>query len=142
MGSDEVCACALDTQRNAIDRILIRKWRFLKDEFNTENYTATWDIPELKDEESWHFWDEWKNFLHISDMPWINEDNGFRRAALYLSCAFRRHQNCCVTKTVGGYNYTKVHWGSGKVPSNCKNNCVYTRDDQPGSNYCFADGGQ
>ena len=30
----------------------------------------------------------------------------------------------------------------GTVPPNCLNNCIYTRDDKPGSKYCFASGEQ
>lgn len=47
---------------------------------------------------------------------------------------------CCDTKTVGEYSYTKVSVGT--VPANCLNNCIYTRDDKPGSKYCFASGEQ
>lgn len=47
---------------------------------------------------------------------------------------------CCDTKTVGDYSYTKVSVGA--VLPSCINNCIYTRDDKPGSKYCFARGEQ
>jgi len=48
-------------------------------------------------------------------------------------------QECCVSKTVGDYSYTRVDTSVG-FPKACLAPCAYTRDDQPGSLYCFAAG--
>jgi len=46
---------------------------------------------------------------------------------------------CCASKTVGDKSYTLVETDYA-VPEECLNACTYTRDDQPGSLYCFAKG--
>ena len=46
---------------------------------------------------------------------------------------------CCDTKIVGGIAYTLDHT-EGAVPVECLNACVYTKDDQAGSLFCFAKG--
>ena len=50
-------------------------------------------------------------------------------------------QECCGSKTVGDYSYT-IAETPDYLPSDlgCKDSCTYTRDDEPGSLYCFADG--
>ena len=47
---------------------------------------------------------------------------------------------CCQNKTVGAHSFTLIHNYTGPIPSNCKNNCTYERNDQDGSCYCFAVG--
>jgi len=47
--------------------------------------------------------------------------------------------DCCAIKTVGGVSYSLVDWEDTSDYS-CKNDCVYERDDQPGSRVCFANG--
>jgi len=46
---------------------------------------------------------------------------------------------CCESKTVGDYAYSLVDAGAA-VPSECPKSCVYSRNDKPGSLYCFAPG--
>ena len=46
---------------------------------------------------------------------------------------------CCTSKTVGSYSYTLVI-SPMAVPADCLSPCVYSRDDIPGSLYCFASG--
>ena len=41
---------------------------------------------------------------------------------------------------MGAHSYTLIHNYTGPIPSNCKNNCTYERNDQDGSRYCFAVG--
>jgi len=48
-------------------------------------------------------------------------------------------QECCGSKTVGDYSYT-ITETTDNVPQECKDSCTYTRDDNPGSIYCFKDG--
>jgi len=48
--------------------------------------------------------------------------------------------NCCQSKIVGSYSYTLL--SEDTVPSSCLQGCVYTRDEQPGSRFCFARGNQ
>lgn len=48
--------------------------------------------------------------------------------------------SCCQHKTVGVHFYTLIYNHTGQIPSNCKNNCTYERNDQDGSRYCFAAG--
>jgi len=48
-------------------------------------------------------------------------------------------QECCATKKVGEYFYTLIKT-TGQVPPQCKKSCVYTRDSEEGSRYCFATG--
>merc|ERR1712215_325487 len=48
--------------------------------------------------------------------------------------------NCCTSKTVGPHAYTLIE---NEVPSNsmgCKSPCVYERDGEPGTRYCFKTG--
>jgi len=45
---------------------------------------------------------------------------------------------CCEAKQVGEHSYSLVK--EGMVPKECKNSCIYTRDDLPGSRFCFAFG--
>jgi len=47
--------------------------------------------------------------------------------------------DCCYKKTVAGIPYTQVA-GDTSQHSECKPDCVYERDDEPGSRYCFRDG--
>jgi len=47
---------------------------------------------------------------------------------------------CCEQKTVGAYNYTLDTTGTVPAGLNCLNDCVYTRDNSDGSQYCFAPG--
>merc|ERR1711910_3177 len=51
-------------------------------------------------------------------------------------------QNCCATKTVGGVSYTFVREDSAAISYSCLSPCVYERDDQPGTAFCFAQGDQ
>merc|ERR1711994_129895 len=51
-------------------------------------------------------------------------------------------QNCCETKTVGGVSYTFVREDSAAIGYSCLSPCVYERDDQPGTAFCFAQGDQ
>jgi len=49
--------------------------------------------------------------------------------------------SCCVKKTVGGVAYTLVTEGD-TTKYGCEENCIYTRDDQPGgTQFCFKAGG-
>merc|ERR1719427_2134252 len=48
-------------------------------------------------------------------------------------------ENCCKSKNVGVYSYTLVSTPPN-VPSECTSSCAYTRDDEPGSLYCFKSG--
>jgi len=49
--------------------------------------------------------------------------------------------SCCVKKTVGGVAYTLVTEGD-TTKYGCKENCIYTKDDQPdGTQFCFKAGG-
>merc|ERR1711962_1071754 len=50
--------------------------------------------------------------------------------------------NCCETKTVGGVSYTFVREDSAALGYSCLSPCVYERDDQPGTAFCFAQGDQ
>merc|ERR1712243_154986 len=50
--------------------------------------------------------------------------------------------NCCATKTVGGVDYTFVREDSAAMSYSCLSSCVYERDDQPGTSFCFAQGDQ
>merc|ERR1711971_1380744 len=50
--------------------------------------------------------------------------------------------NCCATKTVGGVDYTFVREDSTAISYSCLSPCVYERDDQPGTSFCFAQGDQ
>ena len=54
--------------------------------------------------------------------------------------------DCCQRKNVGEFNYTLHSTGEdmNNVPDDCKNTCVYTRDNEKanGQVYCFADGDQ
>ena len=47
--------------------------------------------------------------------------------------------DCCKYKVVGNYSYTLSHKDQ-HVPDSCKNGCVYTRDGEEGTLYCFAPG--
>ena len=48
--------------------------------------------------------------------------------------------SCCVKKTVGGVPYTLVS-EDNTTKYGCKDNCIYTRDDQPGGiQICFKAG--
>jgi len=51
-------------------------------------------------------------------------------------------QNCCETKTVGGVSYTFVREDTTAISYSCLSPCVYERDDQPGTAFCFAQGDQ
>merc|ERR1712055_1193728 len=50
--------------------------------------------------------------------------------------------SCCETKTVGGVSYTFVREDSAAIGYSCLSPCVYERDDQPGTAFCFAQGDQ
>merc|ERR1712227_811627 len=50
--------------------------------------------------------------------------------------------NCCETKTVGGVSYTFVREDSAALGYSCLSSCVYERNDQPGTAFCFAQGDQ
>ena len=48
--------------------------------------------------------------------------------------------SCCVKKTVGGVHYTLVT-EDDTTKYGCQENCIYTRDDQPGGfQICFRAG--
>ena len=48
--------------------------------------------------------------------------------------------SCCVKKTVGGVAYTLVS-EDDTTKYGCEENCIYTRDDQPGGKQiCFKAG--
>merc|ERR1712025_6384 len=59
-----------------------------------------------------------------------------------LSMAQPAPPNCCATKTVGGVDYTFVREDSAAMSYSCLSSCVYERDDQPGTAFCFAQGDQ
>ena len=40
------------------------------------------------------------------------------------------------------YSITPLQVSVGTVPENCLDNCIYSRDGKPGSEYCFASGQQ
>jgi len=48
---------------------------------------------------------------------------------------------CCPRKTVGKFSYSLLGHDEVTASFGCKNDCVYERDDQQGSRYCFQDGG-
>merc|ERR1711863_84441 len=50
--------------------------------------------------------------------------------------------NYCETKTVGGVSYTFVREDTTAISYSCLSPCVYERDDQPGTAFCFAQGDQ
>jgi len=50
--------------------------------------------------------------------------------------------NCCATKTVGGVDYTFVREDNAAISYSCLSSCVYERNDQPGTAFCFAQGDQ
>merc|ERR1712018_1080233 len=50
--------------------------------------------------------------------------------------------NYCATKTVGGVDYTFVREDSAALSYSCLSSCVYERNDQPGTAFCFAQGDQ
>merc|ERR1712190_186941 len=50
--------------------------------------------------------------------------------------------SCCETKTVGGVSYTFVREDSAAIGYSGLSPCVYERDDQPGTAFCFAQGDQ
>merc|ERR1711915_13290 len=58
---------------------------------------------------------------------------------LFIQAAVALPTLCCGAKTVGDYSYTLIN-PDATVPSQCKDSCAYTRDDQEGSMYCFAVG--
>ena len=45
---------------------------------------------------------------------------------------------CCQTKTVGETGYILVE--EGEVPSQCKDGCIYQKEDMSAVRYCFAPG--
>merc|ERR1719308_828821 len=49
---------------------------------------------------------------------------------------------CCMKKNVGGVAYTFVSNEYENLVDSlgCKSNCVYERNDEPGTGYCFAPG--
>ena len=47
--------------------------------------------------------------------------------------------DCCAKKTVGGVLYTQVAGDTSQFPE-CIPDCVYERDDTPGSLFCFQAG--
>merc|ERR1712151_265767 len=48
-------------------------------------------------------------------------------------------EQCCTRKTVGGIEYSLIN-ETDTSGYNCKTNCVYEKDEAPGSRYCFASG--
>ena len=48
-------------------------------------------------------------------------------------------EECCYSKTVGDYSYVLVN-STQPVPSHCKDDCVYIRQDIPDTPVCFAKG--
>merc|ERR1711872_970789 len=48
-------------------------------------------------------------------------------------------EQCCTRKTVGGTEYSLIN-ETDTSGYNCKTNCVYEKDEAPGSRYCFASG--
>jgi len=63
-------------------------------------------------------------------------------ALVPLAVAQPAPPNCCATKTVGGVDYTFVREDSAAMSYSCLSSCVYERDDQPGTSFCFAQGDQ
>merc|ERR1719320_1626443 len=48
--------------------------------------------------------------------------------------------DCCTSKTVGTYAYTLLEAESAPDILGCQSPCVYQRDGEPGSRYCFKKG--
>merc|ERR1719312_399764 len=48
--------------------------------------------------------------------------------------------DCCTSKTVGTYAYTLLEAESAPDTLGCQSSCVYERDGEPGSRYCFKKG--
>merc|ERR1719312_1107154 len=47
---------------------------------------------------------------------------------------------CCTSKTVGTYAYTLLETEVAQDTLGCQSPCVYQRDGEPGSRYCFKNG--
>merc|ERR1719317_1655009 len=47
---------------------------------------------------------------------------------------------CCTSKTVGAYSYTLLDNEVAQDTLGCKSPCVYQRDGESGSRYCFKNG--
>ena len=54
-----------------------------------------------------------------------------------VAAAAIKDPNCCYKKTVGSESYTLLENITGAVPAECINSCIYERDQQPGSQFCF-----
>merc|ERR1712145_31599 len=59
-----------------------------------------------------------------------------------LAASQQAPPNCCATKTVGGVDYTFVREDNAAISYSCLSSCVYERNDQPGTAFCFAQGDQ
>merc|ERR1719233_878346 len=48
--------------------------------------------------------------------------------------------DCCMSKTVGPHNYTLVDNDAAATTMGCKSPCVYQRNGEPGTRFCFKTG--
>ena len=79
-----------------------------------------------------------KNYVIVPNILFLTIrflDAGFIVLGLYKPIV----PSCCAQTTVGGILYTLA----GKMDTsvyNCKSDCVYNREDEPGINYCMGQG--
>merc|ERR1739838_196523 len=62
-------------------------------------------------------------------------------ALIFASVCFATGQpveKCCISKTVGGIQYSLV--SEGAVPLSCISDCIYQGSDNPTARFCFARG--
>merc|ERR1711862_762065 len=48
--------------------------------------------------------------------------------------------DCCMSKTVGPHTYTLIENDASAITMGCKSPCVYQRDEEPGTRFCFKTG--
>merc|ERR1719312_1875883 len=48
--------------------------------------------------------------------------------------------DCCISKTVGPHAYTLLENDAAAITMGCKSSCVYQRDEEPGTRFCFKTG--
>merc|ERR1719317_687730 len=50
--------------------------------------------------------------------------------------------DCCMSKTVGDHAYTLIENNASAITMGCNSPCVYQRDEDPGTRFCFKTGGE
>merc|ERR1719206_873582 len=48
--------------------------------------------------------------------------------------------DCCMSKTVGPHAYTLIENDAAAITMGCKSSCVYQRDEEAGTRFCFKTG--